>query len=202
MGVRCFMVRPTERCRASLRRYWGGKDCGGSYHNAETPIGELPAIRNPDGYYPAHPVDPYLSDPRWPAKCDKCGAPVPESAERRIFTKAIYTDDSGKEYSLCAPVPGMMWDAWWMGESMHGPEGKCLVVICPDGTEWMIDGCASNCTMPNDRGPFDKAHRCWVRHGEPPNITVDKNGRTCSAGGGSIVGHKGYHGFLRNGEFT
>lgn len=30
------------------------------------------------------------------------------------------------------------------------------------------------------------SNHCWVRHGEPPNVTVDKNG----------------HGFLRNGELT
>ena len=35
----------------------------------------------------------------------------------------------------------------------------------------------------------------WIKNA---NITVDKNGNTCSAGGGSIMGRT-YHGFLRNG---
>jgi hypothetical protein len=88
-----------------------------------------------------------------------------------------------------------------MSDSDKGPDGRCLVVVCPNGCEWMIDGPASNCTMPQDRGPFSSSHRCWVRHGEPPNITVDKAGRTCAAGAGSIQAGD-YHGFLRDGAFT
>ena len=71
-----------------------------------------------------------------------------------------------------------------------------LQVICPNGQGWDIDSRASNCTLPNDN-----EHKCWIRHGEPPNITVDKNGKTCSAGAGSIQAGN-YHGFLINGEFT
>jgi hypothetical protein len=93
-------------------------------------------------------------------------------------------------------MPGAMWDADWMPDRFKGPDGRCLVVVCPDGYQWMIDGQASNCTRPDD-----SEHKCWVRHGEPPNITVDKNGNTCQAGGGSI-GTSGYHGFLRDGSFT
>jgi len=70
-----------------------------------------------------------------------------------------------------------------------------LHVITPGG-EWNIDSRASNCTLKNDR-----LHRCWIRHGTPPNITVDKVGRTCAAGAGSIQCGK-YHGFLRNGYLT
>jgi hypothetical protein len=54
---------------------------------------------------------------------------------------------------------------------------------------------ASNCTLPGD-----KKHHCWIRHGEVPNLTVDKAGVTCAAGAGSIQAGD-YHGFLRNGEF-
>lgn len=44
-------------------------------------------------------------------------------------------------------------------------------------------------------------HKCWCRHGEAPNFTVDKNGVTCIAGAGSIqIGN--YHGFLQNGFLT
>lgn len=73
--------------------------------------------------------------------------------------------------------------------------GPVLCVMTPGGI-WRIDCRASNCTL-----PYDYEHRCWVRHGEPPNITVDKAGLTCAAGAGSIqVGS--YHGFLRDGELT
>lgn len=102
--------------------------------------------------------------------------------------------DTGELMTLRDAPPGAMWDAWWYSESFKGPDGMCLVVKCPpDGTEWLIDSRASNCTMPNDN-----EHNCWIRHGAPPNITVDKNGRSCAAGAGSIQ-TKTWHGFLRNG---
>jgi len=70
-----------------------------------------------------------------------------------------------------------------------------LMVVTP-GVIWDIDSRASNCTRKND-----KTHRCWCRHGEAPNITVDKFGDTCSAGAGSIQCGN-YHGFLQNGFLT
>ena len=73
-----------------------------------------------------------------------------------------------------------------------GTDGKSYTVITPGG-EWMIDSRASNCTRKDD-----KTHKCWCRHGEAPNFTVDKIGNTCNAGAGSIL-IGGYHGFLRNG---
>jgi hypothetical protein len=78
----------------------------------------------------------------------------------------------------------------------HGPDGKFLIAVCPGGHHWHIDGKASNCTKPSD-----EVHKCWIRHGEPPNLTVDKNGDTCAAGAGSIQ-TPNWHGFLRNGVFT
>lgn len=106
----------------------------------------------------------------------------------------VYNTESGK------PEPGdMFWRELSEGFKHYqwdNSDGRELHVICPNGEHWNIDGRASNCTMPKD-----KEHRCWVRTGEPPNITVGKGGHTCSAGAGSI--HAGnYHGFLRNGEFT
>jgi hypothetical protein len=71
-----------------------------------------------------------------------------------------------------------------------------LMCMTPSNREWNIDGRASNCTMPNER-----THRCWVRHGTPPNIHVDKNGNTCQAGAGSIVSGN-WHGFLHNGQLV
>jgi hypothetical protein len=63
----------------------------------------------------------------------------------------------------------------------------------------MIDGICSNCTDREDA--LKGGHKCWVRHGDAPLITVDKNGKTCGAGGGSILSGS-YHGFLRNGELV
>lgn len=53
------------------------------------------------------------------------------------------------------------------------------------------------------QGEWNDGHKCWVRHGDPraSNVTVDKNGDTCSAGAGSILAGD-YHGFLQAGVLT
>jgi hypothetical protein len=81
---------------------------------------------------------------------------------------------------------------------MVGPDGQCLIVRLPGNHDWMIDNRCNNCTLPDDN-----VHKCWVRHGRPEDGTlhVDKDGVTCSAGGGSIDTGK-WHGFLRNGYLT
>jgi hypothetical protein len=88
----------------------------------------------------------------------------------------------------------------------HGPgecharwsncDGRHWEVICPGGDYWDINSRASNCTMRDDG-----THRCWVVHGEPPNVHVDKSGHTCGAGAGSIQ-TSNWHGFLHNGELA
>jgi len=142
----------------------------------------------PDFAYPGH------DDPRWPARCE-CGCEFTADDPWQEWSERLYRRaDSGSMVTLRDAPPGAMWDCGW--NSWKGPDGRCLVVKCPNGSEWIIDSRASNCTMPKDN-----EHRCWVRHGEPPLITVDKNGKTCQAGGGSIQAGD-YHGFLRGGVFT
>lgn len=109
--------------------------------------------------------------------------------------------ETGEEYFSQAQVPpGAMWFADWLlgieNEPFAGPDGRSLGVRLPNGSDWMIDGVCSNCT---DRdGALSGKHKCWVRHGVPPLVTVDKNGVTCGAGAGSILSG-GYHAFLRDG---
>lgn len=81
-----------------------------------------------------------------------------------------------------------------------GGDGQAVTCLVPapenksGKMSWFIDGRASNCTAPQDAG-----HYCWVRHGTIGDpLHVDKDGRTCNAGGGSIVS-PGWHGFLHNG---
>lgn len=94
------------------------------------------------------------------------------------------------------PVGSMFFMSWFEGIEGHvGLDGKSLCVVTPGGA-WHVDSRASNCTSPDDN-----VHKCWCRHGEIPNITVNKEGNTCTAGGGSIqIGE--YHGHLINGELT
>lgn len=104
------------------------------------------------------------------------------------------------DWNVDTPVnPGdMFWVTFTSGHcSTHEPPcERHLHVVCPDRSWWDIDGQANNCT-----NPTNKRHHCWIRHGEPPAISVDKDGVTCSAGAGSIQ-TKTWHGYLRNGQLV
>ena len=204
--IKCFMVEPTEFQWRLLRRYNSSTDATGHYHDAKTLIGKAPIIWGESGGrrvilgddLPTEPHD----DPRWPTVCP-CGYTFVDTDHWQVFTDPIYTrQDTGEEVSLRKLPPGGMYWAWWFEDIPYlcGPDGKCLIVALPsDGGDdlWMVDGPCSNCPTPED-----KKHRCWCRHGVPPNVTVDKNPEpgqtTCTAGAGSI-GTKRWHGFLRQG---
>lgn len=122
-------------------------------------------------------------------------APEEWEVGRPIYRRA----DTGEELSLKDCPPGAMWDQAELGTyfaDRAGPDGLFVYVKLPDGHHWAVDGRANNCGLPDDDD-----HRCWVRHGEVPNLTVDKNGETCDAGAGSIQ-TPGWHGFLRAGELV
>jgi hypothetical protein len=153
---------------------------------------------DPDGYIRSHNEqelrDKYQSD--WPTHCD-CGYEFTEADPKQIFSRRKYVDDKGNFTTTEDAPVGAIWRAHWYEEvkGMSGTDGKCYVCKTPGG-DWVIDGRASNCTKPDD-----SEHKCWCRHGEAPNFTVNKAGNTCAAGAGSIlIGD--YHGFLTNGELT
>lgn len=144
-----------------------------------------------------------------PCNCG-CGYKVDNS--QPIYRRT----DTGEEMTLGEAPVGAMWFAdWYLREGdmrpgwdwYRGPDGHCLVVRVPNGSggvhDWMVDSRCSNCTLKDDN-----VHKCWVRHGNPPDITVDKNGVTCAAGAGSIGVWNGnqtaysWHGFLRNGDLV
>jgi hypothetical protein len=108
--------------------------------------------------------------------------------------------DTGEEFAKgYAELPiGAMWYGSWYPEGWCNPqlgEGKALIVKTPGG-DWLVDQQARNCTMPDDL--HQEKHHCWIIHGTPPEITVDKDGVTCNAGAGSIQ-QGTWHGFLKNG---
>lgn len=191
--IKCFMIEPTGRYRRWLRRYVPSyeeqcKVSNNGYHDAMVAIEDSDKERVVMGDIWPH------DDPRWPTHC-VCGREFAEEDTWQLFGRQIYTrPDTGKECTLYDAPPGAMWYADWYAEHerWHGPDGRSLWVMTPGG-EWCVDGVASNCT-----NRADMKHKCWVRHGTPPDITVDKDGLTCKAGAGSImVG--GYHGFLHGG---
>lgn len=146
---------------------------------------------------------PGNDDPRWPTRC-ACGYQFvprdPRVTSWRNFWRRV---DTGEIIEMQNAPPGAMWFADWLTDGhcqyqsdqdrrMRGPDGRCLVVRIPGG-DWVIDSRCSNCDKKSDN-----EHKCWVRHGEPPNITVDKNGLTCGAGAGSIM-MGSYHAHLVGG---
>jgi hypothetical protein len=192
--VRCFLLTPTDRYRVELRRFARGpRTCaaGPCAHDTTVVIAiETHAAQPLTGDDPVrYPPD----DPRWPSRC-ACGYEYQPDDARQVWYEELYTrSDGAPECTRGDAPPGAMWYAPWYEDHHKGPDGHCLVVKLPGGHEWIVDGRASNCTLPKDN-----AHKCWVRHGTPPAVHVDKNGPTCGAGAGSIL-VPGYHGFLRHG---
>lgn len=234
--VKCFMLEETDQVQVSLRVFTYGVYSDPEYAEvnggrgiacpAEEPTGDhgynqghdsdSVFIRNDPVEFYNDPDDgqrlmggdvspeQFDGDPRWPSECQKCHEPFPADAIHQVNRRLLYRRaDTGDVFLLNEAPDGAMWFAWWMEQWTRnlGPDGKSLWVKCPGGDDWGIDGVASNCTLPDD-----VTHRCWMRHGTPPDITVDKTpeppfDHTCQAGGGSIATPR-YHGFLTNGAFT
>lgn len=218
MNVQCFLLKPTDLHEYKLRRYEYSAQgtCPGKYryHNADVVIGQGPEPKD-DNFDRA--------DPRWPTKCDYCEYQfIPSDNWQFNYHHLYIRSDTGEMTTWRnAPVGAILFADWLT--YCQGPDGRTVMVKAPDKPdgsgdphEWTIEGRASNCDSPcvNCGVPYVNhyaqrpdcsykdsrpTHRCWCRHGEAPNLTVDKNGDTCGAGGGSLLTHGGWHGFLRNG---
>lgn len=196
-------LEPEYKDRNSCRNSFGYGKPG--YHQAMTLLGTSPKLDDWEGF---PKLEKMLEDPRWPTKCDYCEATVPENnpprsvgdigtrVTRQIFKKRFYDTASGN------PEPGDIYELQYhLGhECPHWDncDGIHTMVVLPTGEEWDVDSRANNCTLRDDR-----THRCWVKTGIAKLGTLDvgKNGRTCSAGAGSIATPK-WHGFLRNFELV
>lgn len=199
-NVKCFMVEVTDRGVFSIHRFVQGK-CGDyDFHFATAKVRECTRAE-----YDAHiRVEPPEVQRLLP-KCERCGSLFePTRSNGSGFSPHYRRLDTGELGDLKSFGPGAMFYADYMefreraegDNTWVGPDGRALMVICPDGKTWHIDSTAKNCTRKED-----KRHKCWVREGVPPMITVGKNGDTCSAGAGSIDTGT-WHGFLRQGVFT
>ena len=141
----------------------------------------------------------------WPARCAHCGERLDWATTDVALasgTRMVWDTPSGDLEPGC-----LYWEIryserrgqlnkHWCSAGWTNCDGRHLYAVLPNRHYWDIDSRASNCTLKSDW-----EHRCWVRHGEPPLITVDKAGITCAAGAGSILAGD-YHGFLQNGIFT
>lgn len=192
----CFLIEPTGRIR-----FYAEVSC--EAHGHVTLVAETYA--DMDGTMrPTGALGDY-EDIDWPETCPECGVEISAEPDewRNCFmgsTKEWVRPETGEIHAgPYAFGPGAMWNASWINGKA---DGRYMVVILPNGDTWSIDSRSSNCTRP------DEDHDCWCRHGEPPNLTVDKTpepGRsTCEAGGGSVRSGQGtardWHGFLRGGR--
>lgn len=205
--IKCFFLTPSVKVKRFLRRYSSSEinPCVGgkfSFHNSKVLLDEVDIPVPGEGVYESddrmNPTVEESQKPLFRPKCEACGYRFTDEDPYQIFTERLYYSDERDEYFTLRELPaGAMYYAdWYLIENSNhfrGPDGHCLIVIVPGNHPWMVDGRASNCTLPDDN-----VHKCWVRHGEAPNITVDKSGVTCKAGAGSILAGS-YHGFLRNG---
>ena len=205
MNVKCIFIEPLNTSSRFLRRYsYGDAKCpsstwkSGGPHDAQIRIEDGIVNYTENGYIKGEPTD--RKDPRFPKECP-CGYHFTNDDAWQLVSHQQYTCKETGEIFLSnheehIPV-GAIYDARWLNDVKQwtGPDGNSLHIKTPGGI-WNIDSRASNCGRPED-----DTHKCWVRHGEPPNLHVDKNGDTCNAGAGSIaIGE--YHGFLHNGYLT
>jgi hypothetical protein len=209
--------------RYMLRRFSRGNErcASSSYHDTWLTIGEhgadYAAERDPEGMPLSGDLWPH-EDPRWPVKCASCGYFFTDQDHWQMSAhQLLERSDGGGRCTLRDAPLGSIWHAPWMAEydEYRGPDGRSLWARCPDGHDWGIDSRARNCDSPcktcsvpyhAHRGTGGhqyvdaRPHKCWVRHGTPPELHVDKAGVTCGAGAGSIDTGK-WHGFLHQGYF-
>lgn len=197
-GVPCFLMSALPRSRRWLRRY---------SLNREPYVSTMVLLDDTDraegmlrDNTPESVLGPdWKSDPRWPTHAED-GYEFQPHEPYQVFERRLWQHPDGRQLTIEEFPPGAMFNADWMSERYRGADGLSLHVVLPNGANWCIDSQSSNCTRPNE------PHKCWCRHGTVPDVTVDKNGDTCQAGGGSILTHKGqpdeWHGFLRNGRLV
>ncbi|MFL5481125.1 MAG: hypothetical protein ACJ8AK_02965 [Gemmatimonadaceae bacterium] len=147
--VQCFWMEPTEFCEVQLRRFTFEKDkkCRsssyGGGHNASIVILEK-ALRSawiedaPEGYERNRDDLVSQEDPRWPATCDQCGEPFQVDDDWQVNCYTLYSGaPDGKLYPHRRAPAGAMWNArWWPADN---PDGITLMVMLPDGCDWMVD---------------------------------------------------------------
>jgi hypothetical protein len=206
----CFLIEETE----TVHRYISigentyrttGQKCtdGSTYHNAGNYLldGKL-AITGEDSLRgdvlnPFIPSDEEMHQGAF-THCH-CGFAFTDKSYSSAYAGRNWkrSDGTGPEHVNQGDFGiGAMYRAYWYkredGTYSHYWDNQYeadLIVITPGG-DWNIDSRASNCTLHSDR-----THRCWVRVGVPPLISVGKGGVSCAAGAGSIrAGH--WHGYL------
>lgn len=173
--VACFWCERAPVAEERLRRHSEEPCPGGGWHDAAVVIGTVPWDDPASGGsgYDDLPHD----DPRWPTACARCARPfLPTETWQHAVDQMYLRVGTGEILPMRMLPPGAMWDSWWLPAKWTGADGKHLTVKLPDGTDWVIDGPATDGSRP------------WARTGAIPNVSVFPSIRT-----------PGYHGTLSGG---
>lgn len=178
----CFLIEPTGTARRYLRRYASGSSCPAGehrYHNAMTPLDEVPIIFDADGKHWWIERESWSHDsPLWPAACE-CGYVFSDDDTWQLFDQRLYRRvDTGELCTLQDAPIGAVWESDWLTSMGRGPDDRCLSVMTPGG-QWNID-------LPSSSGPG------WTRSGEAPRITARPSIH--------VIGR--YHGWLTDGVLS
>lgn len=174
MPTRCYLLTPTALAQKSLRRYRGITEgeprceaSGIGFHNASVRLGTTKRLRHGDDGRPLtgwQLKDLPHSDPRWPTHCP-CGYAFTGDDHWQHMANLLWRcsdrlDDPADYVTLGEARPGAMWYADWQPADWKGPDGRSLVVRCPNGLDWSIDA------------PSTRSGGRWTRTGEPPAVSV------------------------------
>lgn len=216
--IKVFWLTPAELERVSLRRYshkdLSPNDAGHSYHDARLVLRDASVIEKDLDLRQVEDNALCARPEAFPQRC-ACGYVFTAEDALQVFRQYLYSGaPNGQMCTLLDAPAGAMWDADWLGDCdfAKGPDGICLCVRLPNGSDWLVDQEASNCNKtqwrptpenPKSRVWSGRTHYCWVRHGDPRtgDVHVDKGkrGESCDAGAGSILSGS-YHGFLHHGH--
>lgn len=185
--IACFLLEDLRRARYTLRRYAGSKCPAGKlgYHNAHSDVIAETDEKPGNEYTGSNPPEVAVDDPRWPAAC-ACGYAFTFEDSRQVFAHGLYRRaDTGEVLTWeDAPAGAIREASWWPDK---GADGKGWCVRLPDGSDWMTEGGAANCSCRKTATVAD--HRCWTRTGVAPRLTVTPS-----------IATPRWHGFLRDGR--
>lgn len=173
--VKCFLLNESEQTKLFFRRYKQASSCPDRKRGHEARV-FWKEVTN----YPGEPKEPLeITDEmkkrlKFPTTCS-CGYEFDYEDEWQIFRQTLWENKELDLVTTLQDAPaGAMWKAWWYKDDD-------LFVKLPNGSDWNIDGEATN-------------GKQWTRTGAPPNITVKP-----SIGIKDQNGGWDYHGKLQNG---
>lgn len=110
-NVRVFFVTPTKLHEQKLRRICSKGGCG--WYMTSTFIGRVEGEQFTSGE-----IGWDRADPRWPAKCEKCGDPFKPTDHWLVDYECLHSrSDNGELVTLRDAPPGACWNVSWYSEA-------------------------------------------------------------------------------------